>query len=147
MVGAGAWGLAQQGKAEGARLVQPGEETALGGTSQHPPAPRRKALRRWSQALQRRTGVSCTRRGPGWIRNYFLTTRTDKRWNRLPIEVVQALSLEVFKTQLDKALINLSHKQQKNKKNTEGLQGGKQPRIGTKWARQGQRNGEEPHYY
>jgi len=32
---------------------------------------------------------------------------TDKRWNGLPTEVAQALSLAVFKTQLDKALINL----------------------------------------
>ncbi|KFR16964.1 hypothetical protein N306_12964, partial [Opisthocomus hoazin] len=38
------------------------------------------------------------------IRKKFLTMRVVKHWNRLPREVVEALSLETFKTRLDRAL-------------------------------------------
>ena len=41
------------------------------------------------------------------IRNKFFTGRVVKHWNRLPREVVDALSLEVFKARLDGALSNL----------------------------------------
>ncbi|KFW62889.1 hypothetical protein AS28_02565, partial [Pygoscelis adeliae] len=37
----------------------------------------------------------------------FFTMRVVRHWNRLPREVVDAPSLEVFKARLDKALSNL----------------------------------------
>ena len=40
-------------------------------------------------------------------RNKFFIERVVRCWNRFPREVVDALSLEVFKTRLDKALSNL----------------------------------------
>jgi len=41
------------------------------------------------------------------IRKKFSTIRVVKHWNRLPREVVEALSLETFTTGLDGALSNL----------------------------------------
>lgn len=41
------------------------------------------------------------------IRNKFFTVRVVRHWNRLPREVVDAPSLEAFKTKLDGALSNL----------------------------------------
>ncbi|KFQ15483.1 hypothetical protein N330_05959, partial [Leptosomus discolor] len=41
------------------------------------------------------------------IRKKFFTPRVVRHWNRLPKEVVDAPSLEVFKTSLDGALSNL----------------------------------------
>ncbi|KFQ74634.1 hypothetical protein N335_12937, partial [Phaethon lepturus] len=41
------------------------------------------------------------------IRKKFFTVRVVKHWNRLPREVVDALSLEVFKVRLDAAWSNL----------------------------------------
>ncbi|KFQ39696.1 hypothetical protein N332_03901, partial [Mesitornis unicolor] len=41
------------------------------------------------------------------IRKKFSTVRVVRHWNRLPKEVVDAPSLEVFKARLDKALGNL----------------------------------------
>ncbi|KFQ92185.1 hypothetical protein Y956_00137, partial [Nipponia nippon] len=41
------------------------------------------------------------------IRKKFFTMRVARHWNRLPREVVDAPSLEVFKVRLDKALSNL----------------------------------------
>ncbi|KFW78872.1 hypothetical protein N305_03994, partial [Manacus vitellinus] len=41
------------------------------------------------------------------IRKKFCTRRVVRHWNRLPREVVDAPSLEVFKARLDKALRNL----------------------------------------
>ncbi|PKU43855.1 hypothetical protein llap_5827 [Limosa lapponica baueri] len=41
------------------------------------------------------------------IRNKFFTMRVVEHWNRLPTEVVEAPSLEIFKVRLDKALGNL----------------------------------------
>ncbi|KFM06390.1 hypothetical protein AS27_02508, partial [Aptenodytes forsteri] len=41
------------------------------------------------------------------IRKKFFTTRVERHWNRLPREVVDAPSLEVFKARLDGALSNL----------------------------------------
>ena len=41
------------------------------------------------------------------IRKKFFTMRVVKHWNRLPREVVDASSLEVFKARLDGALSNL----------------------------------------
>ena len=41
------------------------------------------------------------------IRKKFFTMRVVKHWNGLPGEVVEAPSLETFKTRLDRALSNL----------------------------------------
>ncbi|KFW68157.1 hypothetical protein AS28_12030, partial [Pygoscelis adeliae] len=41
------------------------------------------------------------------IRKKFFVVRVVRHWNRLPREVVDAPSLEVFKARLDKALSNL----------------------------------------
>jgi len=41
------------------------------------------------------------------IRKKFFTTRVMKHWHRLPRGVVEAPSLETFKTRLDGALSNL----------------------------------------
>ncbi|KFO84501.1 hypothetical protein N320_00493, partial [Buceros rhinoceros silvestris] len=41
------------------------------------------------------------------VRKKFLAGRVVRHWNRLPREVVDAPSLEVFKARLDEALSNL----------------------------------------
>ncbi|KFV18734.1 hypothetical protein N340_02937, partial [Tauraco erythrolophus] len=41
------------------------------------------------------------------IRKKFFTQRVVRHWNRLPREVVDVPSLEVFKARLDEALGNL----------------------------------------
>ena len=41
------------------------------------------------------------------IRKKSFTVRVVRHWNRLPRDVVGALSLETFKVRLDKALGNL----------------------------------------
>ncbi|KFV17248.1 hypothetical protein N340_12105, partial [Tauraco erythrolophus] len=41
------------------------------------------------------------------IRKKFFTLRVVRQWNRLPREVVDAPSLEVFKARLDEDLGNL----------------------------------------
>jgi len=41
------------------------------------------------------------------IRKKFVTVRVVRHWNRMPREVVDARSLEVFKARLDGALSNL----------------------------------------
>jgi len=41
------------------------------------------------------------------MRKNFFTLRVTEHWNRLPREVVESPSLEIFKTCLDKVLYNL----------------------------------------
>jgi len=41
------------------------------------------------------------------MRKNFFTLRVTEHWNRLHREVVESLSLEIFKTHLDKVLCSL----------------------------------------
>jgi len=41
------------------------------------------------------------------MRKNFFTLRVTEHWNRLPREVVESPSLEIFKSRLDKVLYNL----------------------------------------
>ena len=41
------------------------------------------------------------------MRKNFFTVRVTKQWNRLPREVVESPSLEIFKTHLDTYLCDL----------------------------------------
>ncbi|KFQ19763.1 hypothetical protein N332_15019, partial [Mesitornis unicolor] len=41
------------------------------------------------------------------VKKKFFNTRLIDHWNRLPREVVEAASLEIFKNRLDGALSNL----------------------------------------
>ena len=41
------------------------------------------------------------------MRKNFFPLRVTEHWNRLPGEVVESPSLEIFKTRLDKVLYNL----------------------------------------
>ncbi|KFQ85444.1 hypothetical protein N337_11139, partial [Phoenicopterus ruber ruber] len=47
------------------------------------------------------------RRLPLNIRNHFFTEKVTKHWHRVPREVVESVSLEIFKSCLDMVMGNL----------------------------------------
>ena len=111
--GVGAPPLRRQ--AEGAELVQPGEKKAAGdliAAFQY----LKGAYRGEGNRLFERVDNSRTR-GNGFqlregrfrldVRGKFFTERVVRYWNRLPREVVDAQSLQVFKARLDGALGSL----------------------------------------
>jgi len=65
--------------------------------------------------LQRRSGrkeTKCSKRKEGrniyvYLRKKYFTMRVVKHWHRLPREIVEAPSLEIFQVRLDGALSNL----------------------------------------
>lgn len=99
----------------GARLVEPGEEMALG----EPDSSFQYLWRgyqedgAWLFTAVRggRMRDSCHQLKQGkfklHVRKSFLTVRAIKQWNKLPSEAVQSPSLQVFKTRLDKVLSSL----------------------------------------
>ena len=101
---------------EGAGAVQPGEEKALGRPESGLSVSKEGAVKKEEDKLF--SGVYGGRtRGNGFkpkegrfrldIRKKSFTERVVRQWNRLPRDMVDALSLETFKARLDQALSNL----------------------------------------
>jgi len=103
------------GKAERVGVVQPGEKKAVGTPYSSLSVPEQGLNKRWGKYLQQ--GCCDRTRSNGFklregrfrldIRKKLFTIRVVKHWNRLPREVVEAPSPEVFKARLDGALSNL----------------------------------------
>ncbi|KAK4826436.1 hypothetical protein QYF61_009133 [Mycteria americana] len=81
----------EDGEAERAGTLQPGEEKAQGESHQLVPSDRPAG-----------NGHRLThRRFPLNIRKHFFTVTVTEHWDRLPREVVESPSLEIFKSHLD----------------------------------------------
>ena len=102
-------------QAERVGVVQPGEEEAPGRPYSSLPVPK-GAYRKAGEGLFTRACSDRTRdnsfklkedRFRLDVRKKFFTVRVVRHWNRLPREIVDAPSLEVFKARLDGALSNL----------------------------------------
>ena len=104
-----------QGEAEGAGLVQPGEEKAERGPNIYLQISAEWVPGGWGQALF----SSAQRQNRGNrhklkqrkfrlnMRKNFFTLRVTEPWPRLPREAVESPSLEIFQPRLDKVLCSL----------------------------------------
>jgi len=104
-----------RGKAEGAGAFQTEEEKAVGRPYSSLSVPE-GAYRKDGENIFSRACYDGTRSNGFKLREgcfrldrskNFFTVRLVKHWNRLPREVVEALSLEAFKARLEGALSNL----------------------------------------
>ena len=104
-----------RGEAEGAGLVQPEQEKAARGPNMCLQISKGWVSGGWGQALfssAQRQDKGQWAQTEAWevrlnMRKNFLTLKVTEHWKRLPREVVDSRSLEIFKTRLDKVLCSL----------------------------------------
>lgn len=102
------WRPALRGEAEGPGLVQPRDDTSSGepksslSVSMSHQSSSQWCVIRWQQIV----GVNWNKKRSNQVWRWIFPHQDSKWWNRLLSEVLQAPSLEVFKTLMDKAPSN-----------------------------------------